>query len=232
MPTVVLDPSFVVPSAVNPGDTVQFDGSATPSTLIVPQGNYQWDFGDGTKAIGPSVEHSYSAGGNYSVKLTVTDRGNDPASIIETIRVLGPAGSPAPSPGGSGPNSGSGSGGSGSKAGLKVHLQMLPQSLKSVLHTGIKVRVTSNKAANGIATVWITRVSAKKAHIKAGKSAAVRIGLGTVSSITNGTVTLRLHLSPAMAKKLSHLHHVAMTVRLALVASGSQRLSIVAAGRY
>ena len=94
---------------------------------------------------------------------------------------------------------------------------MLPQSLKSVLKNGIAVRVTSNKAANGIATVWITRTSAKKAHIKAGQGAAVRIGLGTVSSITNGTVTLRLHLSPAMAKKLAHLHHVAMTVRLALV---------------
>ena len=113
-----------------------------------------------------------------------------------------------------------------------MHLQLLPQSLKSVLQSGIKLRVTSNKAANGIATVWITRISAKKAHIKTGKGAAVRIGIGTVSSITNGTVTLRLHLSPAMAKKLAHLHHVAMTVRLALVGSGSQRLSIVAAGRY
>jgi len=60
----------------------------------------------------------------------------------------------------------------------------------------------------------------------------LQIGIGTVSSVTNGTVTLRLHLSPAMAKKLSHLHHVAMTVRLALVASGSQRISVVAAGRY
>ena len=109
---------------------------------------------------------------------------------------------------------------------------MLPQSLKSVLRKGIAVRVSSNKAANGIATVWVTRASAKKAHIKVGRSGAVRIGLGTVSSITNGTVTLRLHLSPATAKRLAHLRHVAITVRLSLVAPGNQRLSIVAAGRY
>ncbi len=115
---------------------------------------------------------------------------------------------------------------------LNARLQLLPQSLKSVLKNGIAVRVTSNKAANGIATVWITRASAKKAHIKVGHGPAVRIGLGTVSSITNGTVTLRLHLSPAMAKKLAHLHHVTMTVRLALVAAGNQPLSIVVAGRY
>ena len=101
-----------------------------------------------------------------------------------------------------------------------------------MLKNGIAVRVSSNKAANGIATVWITRTSAKKAHIKLGSGPAVRIGLGTVSSITNGTVTLKLHLSAAMAKKLAHLHHVAMTVRLALVGTGSKRLTIVVAGRY
>jgi hypothetical protein len=220
----------VVPSAVNPGDTIQFDGSATPSTLLVPKAGYHWDFGDGTKATGPSVEHSYANGGSYNVKLTVTDRGNNSESIIQTVQVAGPPVSPAPSQGGSG--AGSGGGTSGHNGGLNVHLQMLPQSLKSVLRNGIAVRVSSNRAANGIATVWITRAAARRAHIKTGKAAAVRIGLGTVSSITNGTITLRLHLSPTMAKKLRRLGHVTMTVRLALVAPGSQRLSIDAAGRY
>jgi PKD domain len=234
-PTVNLIPTFVVPSAVNAGDTVQFDGSATPSTLLVPKAGYHWDFGDGTEATGPSVEHSYADGGNYNVKLTVTDRGINTESIIQTVQVLGPAAPPAPSPGGSGPGAGPGSGsgsGSGSNSLLNVHLQMLPQSLKSVLRKGIAVRVSSNRAANGIATVWITRAAAKRAHIKTGKAAAVRIGLGTVSSVKDGTVTLRLHLSPATAKKLRRLKHVTMTVRLALVAPGNQRESIDAAGRY
>jgi hypothetical protein len=113
-----------------------------------------------------------------------------------------------------------------------VHIQLLPQSLKAVLRNGILVRVSSNKAANGIATVTITRRAARKAGIKVGRAGYVRIGLGTVNSITNGTVTLRLHLSPVMAKKLSHLHHVAMTIRLALVSSANDHFAVDAAGKY
>src|SRR5205085_3640701 len=69
-PNVLLTPTFVVPSAVNQGDTVELDGSPTASTLLVPKADYQWDFGDGTTGVGPSVEHIYGAGGTYSVKLT------------------------------------------------------------------------------------------------------------------------------------------------------------------
>lgn len=237
-PNVILSPNFVVPSSINENDEVQFDGSSTASTLVVPNHGYVWDFGDGTTATGPSVVHSYANAGTYNVKLTVTDRGDNVATITQSVQVLGSDGSvapsaPAPS---SSSGSGSGSGGSGAgsagSAGLSVHLQLLPQSLKSVLRSGIAVRVSSNRAANGVATLWITRAAARRAHIQTGKAGAVRIGLGTVSSITNGTVTLRLHLSPAMAQKLAHLGHVALTLRLQLVASGSQRLSIDAAGRY
>jgi len=225
--TVLLNPAFVVPGPIEPGDNVLFDGSVTASTLMVHNGAYQWNFGDGTGGTGPSVYHQYSNPGNYQVKLTVTDRGGNTASITQTIQVLGSNGQPLPPP----TSSGSGSG-SGSSPGLLARLQLLPQSLKAVLRNGISVRVTSNQPANGIATVWITRGSAKKAHIQVGKSPTVRIGLGTVSSVKNGTVTLRLYLSKSLAKKLSHLHHVAMTIRLSLVAPGNKRLAIVAAGKY
>lgn len=231
-PQVDLVPTFVAPSAVDEGDVVQFDGSATDSTLIVPNQGYAWNFGDGTSATGPSVVHTFTKGGTYNVKLTVTDRGGNVNTLTQAVQVLGSDDQPVPAaPTTTTPGGGSGSG-SGSTAGLKVHLQMLPQSLKSVLSKGIAVRVSSNRAANGIATVWITRAAARKAGIKTGKAGAVRIGLGTVSSITSGTVTLRLHLSPTMVKKLHHLRHVTMTVRLALVSSGNHRISIVAAGRY
>jgi len=223
---VELNPAFVVPGPVEPGDSVLFDGSVTASALMVHNGAYQWNFGDGATGAGPSVYHVYSKPGNYQVKLTVTDRGGNTASITQTMQVLGSNGQPVPPA----PSSGSGSGGSSS--GLSVHILLLPQSLKSVLRSGISVRVTSNAPANGIATVSITRASAKKAHIRVGHSPSVRIGLGTVSSIKNGTVTLHLYLSKSMAKKLNHLHHVAMTVRLALVAPGNQKIAIVAAGRY
>ena len=223
---VQLSPTFIVPGPVEPGDTVLFDGSVTASTLMVHNGAYQWNFGDGTGGTGPGVYHTYSQPGNYPVKLTVTDRGGNTATITQTIQVLGSNGQPV-SPTGSGSGSGS-----GSSPALQARLQLLPQSLKTVLRKGISVRITSNAPANGIASVWITRVSAKKAGIKFGASPSVRIGLGTVSSVKNGTVSLRLYLSKATAKKLSRLHHVAMTVRLALVASGNKRISIVAAGKY
>ena len=221
---VNLTPTFVVPGPVEPGDNVVFDGSVTASTLMIHNGDYQWSFGDGTTGSGPSVYHQYSKGGNYPVTLSVTDRGGNKASVTQTVTVLGSDGQPVnntPAPGGSNP--------SGS---LNVHIRLLPQSLKSVLRKGIGMQVSSNKAANGIATVWITRASAKKAGIKVGKTAAVRIGIGTVSSIKNGTVTLHLHLSRATAKKLARLRHVTMTVRLALVAPGNQQSALDAAGHY
>ncbi len=228
---IELNPAFVVPGPVEPGDNVLFDGSVTASALMVHNAGYSWNFGDGTTGTGPSVYHTYSQGGNYSVTLTVTDRGGNTAHITQTVQVLGSNGQAVPPPTSTGGGSGSGSG-SGSSTALKVRLQLLPQSLKTVLRTGISVRVTSNAPANGIATVSITRASAKKAHIQVGQSPTVRIGLGTVSSVKNGTVTLHLYFSKAMAKKLSRLHHVAMTVRLQLVASGNRRIAIVAAGRY
>ena len=62
------------PSAPILGDVVVFDASAsTPDggTIV----SYTWDFGDGTGKSVPSssVEHNYTAVGNYNVTLTVTD---------------------------------------------------------------------------------------------------------------------------------------------------------------
>ena len=133
-PNVVLGPSFVAPSAIDAGDVIELDGSASASTLLVPNAGYQWSFGDGTTASGPSVVHSYSAGGNYNVTLKVTDRGGNAATLVQTVEVLGSNGQPAPPSGG-----GSGSGGSGN--GLQVRLQLQPQSLKTILRSGIAVRV-------------------------------------------------------------------------------------------
>ncbi|MBV9802801.1 MAG: PKD domain-containing protein [Solirubrobacterales bacterium] len=226
-PVVLLSPTFVVPGPVEPGDNVLFDGSVTASTLMIHNGDYSWNFGDGTTGTGPSVYHTYANGGNYQVTLSVKDRGGNTASITQTVTVLGANGQPVPNTPTSGGNGPSSTGGS-----LTAHLQLLPQSLKNVLRYGIAVRVTSTLPANGIATVWITRAAAKRAHINVGKAPDVRIGIGTVSSVQNGTVTLRLHLSRAMADKLAHLRHVTMTVRLALVAAGSQRQTADAAGSY
>jgi hypothetical protein len=239
-PNVLLAPTFVVPSDVNQGDVVQFDGSTTASTLIVPNAGYAWDFGDGTTATGPSVVHSYATGGTYSVKLTVTDRGGNIRSLTQTIIVLGANGLPVPpgstptgtGPGGGTPGTGTPGGGQANSPALQVRLQLLPQGFRSVLRLGVAVRVSSNQAANGITRVSITRAAARRAHIKAGRGPSVVIGVGTVSGIKDGTVTLHLRLSRAMSTKLKRLRHLALTVRLSLVAAGGHHLAIVAAGRY
>jgi PKD repeat protein len=219
-PDVNLAPMFVVPSAVNPGDVVEFDGSKSNSTLIVPSAGYVWSFGDGTGAIGPSVVHSYAKGGNYTVTLTVTDRGGNVRSLSQTIVVLGANGAPVSTSG------------NGSGPGLHARLQLMPQSLRAALRQGVATRVTSNEASSGFVTISISRAAAKRAHIKAGRGSSVVVGRGTVSAIKAGTVNLHLHLSRALASQLKQLVHVALTVRLALVAPGGDHLAIVAAGRY
>ena len=66
--------------------TVQFDGSASTAssgTLV----RWDWDFGDGVTASGASVTHTYTAGGLYTVRLTVTDDSGRQASTSDTITV-------------------------------------------------------------------------------------------------------------------------------------------------
>lgn len=220
-PSVALAPAFVVPSAVNSGDIVQFDGSTTVSSLIVPRGNYIWNFGDGKVAVGPSVVHTYSAGGTYAVKLTVIDRGGNVASLNQAITVLGPTGVPVTPPPTKHPT-----------PGLSVRIQLLPQSLRSMLRSGVAVRVSSNQGADGIATLSISRSAAKAAHIRTGRGPSVVIGRGTLSGIKNGSVKLHLHLPPATVAKLQHLRHVTLTIRLAVVSAARVRLAVVVAGRY
>jgi len=60
------------PSSVTVGEGFELDGSySTAASTIV---DYVWDFGDGTGAQGPLVEHTYIRAGEYIVSLTVTDQ--------------------------------------------------------------------------------------------------------------------------------------------------------------
>jgi hypothetical protein len=220
-PSVALAPAFVIPSMVNQGDVVEFDGSTTISSLIVPRANYVWSFGDGTGAIGPSVVHSYGRGGNYSVKLTVTDRGGNQASLVQQIAVLGASGTPVPPPPAKKPTTG-----------LTVHIQLLPQSMRSMLRSGVDMFVRSNEPAAGLVSLSISKNAAKQAHIRTGRSASIVVGRGTVSSVKAGTVRMHIRLSRSLASKLARLRHVTIAVRLALVGVGGDRLAIDAAGKY
>jgi hypothetical protein len=224
-PNVLLGPTFVVPSPINAGDIVAFDGSVTASTLLISQPDYVWSFGDGTSAQGASVIHSYARGGVYSVKLTVTDRGGNASTTTQSITVLGSGGQQPNDP--NNPNNPK-----KPPHQFQVRMQLVPQGLKSVLRSGVAVRVSSSEPADGISTVTITRATARRAHIRAGRSADVRIGHGTVAGIKNGTMSLRLRLDRSTTAKLARLHHLKLTVALALVGPSGDRATIRAAGSY
>jgi len=60
---------------VVPGVSMGFDGSDSAAAAEQSVARYDWDFGDGQTAPngGPTPTHTYSAEGDYTVTLTVTD---------------------------------------------------------------------------------------------------------------------------------------------------------------
>jgi hypothetical protein len=229
---VHLNPSFVVPSPIDAGEVIGFDGSVTTSSLMVgttypwtSSPGYAWSFGDGNTGTGPSVVHSFAKSGYYKVALTVIDRGGNVKHLTQTVEVLGADGQP--------PNSGGGGTGGGTTT-LKVRLQLLPQSLKEVLQNGLAVRVTANESANGFATLSIFRSAAHRARLaSAGNpNSLVVIGRGTVSGVKKGTVTLRMRISSATASKLAHAGGLTFTLHLTLYAKDGSRTTATAVGRY
>lgn len=79
---------FQVVSQAQVGQVVVFDGSA--STGQVPLVSWQWDFGDGARASGVVVQHSYRSAGAFTVRLTVTDQRNQTSSTTQQIHILVP----------------------------------------------------------------------------------------------------------------------------------------------
>jgi len=51
---------------------------------------YAWDFGDGTSGAGPSVSHTYTAAGTYTITLVVTDSAGQTDRTSKTVYVTPP----------------------------------------------------------------------------------------------------------------------------------------------
>lgn len=88
-PIAVLKTSLT--SVVALQQSVHFDasGSSDPDGQIV---SYAWDFGDGAKGTGVSLDHTYKQPGQFKTTLIVTDNGNVSDSAIVSINVAPPPG--------------------------------------------------------------------------------------------------------------------------------------------
>ncbi|MBB3166939.1 S8 family serine peptidase [Simiduia aestuariiviva] len=69
------------PALVNfdASDSTDSDGSVTA---------YQWNFGDGSAGSGRLTSHTYTAAGDYTVTLTVTDNSGQTASLSQAFTVV------------------------------------------------------------------------------------------------------------------------------------------------
>jgi hypothetical protein len=69
------------------GQPVVFDAtrSSSPAGLV----SYVWDFGDGTTGSGVTVQHTFTVGGTYSVRLTVTDKKGQTAWCTTAVTIGG-----------------------------------------------------------------------------------------------------------------------------------------------
>lgn len=87
------------PASPDEGESVSFDASGSSDDVGVV--SYQWEFGDGSTATGPTPAHTYGDPGQYTVTLTVTDDAGNSDTDATTVDVTDSA--PSALPGASGP---------------------------------------------------------------------------------------------------------------------------------
>jgi PKD repeat protein len=73
----------VSPASLVDHQTALFDASASKGSIA----SYEWNFGDGERDTGRTVDHDYEAPGTYVVRLTVVDPYGRTASKAQSITV-------------------------------------------------------------------------------------------------------------------------------------------------
>src|SRR5205807_3340051 len=128
----------------------------------------------------------FAKGGAYDVKLTVVDRAGHTMAVSHQVTVL-----PLPTTGGGTVV------GSGAPAVLHARVQLLPQALRSVLKSGVAVRVSSNLAADGFTSLSIPSKYARQAKLRGIHGSTMTIGRGTLSGVVKGTKVVHVRIPAA-----------------------------------
>jgi len=72
---------------ISASETVTFDASGSFDDEQVVA--YEWYFGDGETAVGPTAQHKYLYPGTYNVVLTVTDNDGGTTNRVEQVTCVG-----------------------------------------------------------------------------------------------------------------------------------------------
>jgi hypothetical protein len=243
---VELEPHFTATNVVKGGDIVAFDALESGVTLDANLANlasdepftapiYMWEFGDGT-SVGPttqaSVFHTYQYGGNYSVKLTVTDSGGNAGVYTQLVPISGPAPPSPPGGGSSGASSPTTGGASaaptnvlpGPGSGPSFTQSILSHSLKKALSSGLPVHYNVNTQVAGRVEVLLDSSTAARLHIK-GRTATglpkgypreLLVGSAVLVTTRAGGGTVRIKFSRTIAARLAKAHQVKLTLRFVL----------------
>ena len=210
--TVDATPTASFAAAPNPasaGSGIVFDARSSSEALgsIIA---YNWTFGDGAAASGPTASHAYGAPGNYPVSLTVT---NDAGQTNTTSRVVTVYSPPPPAASVAPPSN------------VSHTITIKPpsfttnlsipkrQKLAAVLKHGLRVVISSSEGCKAI--VQIATPLPSGGH---GRASAASTLLGRVTRrIGPGTSQITLKLGPAAARKLRGHRRVQITVRVTLI---------------
>ncbi len=89
-PTPIVPPQAIIsgPSQAVAGVAVTFDGSS--STPVGGLSSYQWNFGDGGTASGPTVSHVFAQAGVFNVALLVSNAAGQTSQAALTVQVSAP----------------------------------------------------------------------------------------------------------------------------------------------
>jgi hypothetical protein len=224
---------------------------------------YTWNFGDGSPSVSgsapgapaanspetapcappweapcaASVFHSYQYGGTYEVTLTVTDAGQNVASVTHPVTVSGPPppsssvpGPPAPPSGAPAVGAPGGSatiGGGSSKAQVVTTAPVVSglvesKSLKKVLKTGLAVRYSVNEQVAGSIQVMLDAVTAKRLGLRGvtatglpkGSPRSIVVGTALLVTTKAGKGTIHVKFSPRNGARLALVRKLKLTLRL------------------